>query len=199
MKKYCILILFLISTFCFAQNIPGKIVLNDGKELNGLLKVSFNKFVFRETKDSKVIRYGYKDAKYALLYFDDNKYMKLEFIPVKHQKKPILFNVMIQDEMSLLNEVPIAQNSVTRTDGKINPAIGVINSATFYVKKKEDEFAQYYLAVGYIPKTGFYKVIREYFTDCPELHAKVDNGEFEKKDYIEIVKFYNKNCAKDLK
>lgn len=73
--------------------------------------------------------------------------------------------------------------------------IGFRNTSTYHIRRASDKVGQYYVAYGYIPKISFKKVVLSYFTDCPQLQEKVENGEFKKDDFVKVVEFYNQNCA----
>ncbi len=138
MKKILFIILFIFSQNVFTQNIKGMMVLNDGSKLEGFFKISLNKFVYRKNKDSKIEKFGYKEAKYLLLDNEDGTYSKFEFISVKDQKKPILFNVMIEDNLSLYSQVLISPNSVTKV-GTVSSGLVVRYTSTYYVKRKDEK------------------------------------------------------------
>ncbi len=42
---------------------------------------------------------------------------------------------------------------------------------------------------------GFRGDMTTYFEDCPELAARIDNRDLRRRDAVEIVQFYNRNCG----
>ena len=94
--------------------------------------------------------------------------------------------------------LPIVKDGFLKLYGAYNTAYtgtGFMNHSTFHVRKSNEKLGQYFVAFGYIPKVGFYKVIKNYFADCPGLQEKVKKGELDQDDYIKIVDYYNENCA----
>jgi hypothetical protein len=64
-----------------------------------------------------------------------------------------------------------------------------------YVQKSKDSIAY---NLGYIygaGERGIKKRVRDYFTDCPNLVELVDNNKIEKYDTLQIIKYYEDNCA----
>ncbi len=59
----------------------------------------------------------------------------------------------------------------------------------YYVAKKNEE-----IAVSLESGKKFKKTASKYFSDCPDLVAKIQSKEYKKRDIVEIVKFYNENC-----
>ena len=45
---------------------------------------------------------------------------------------------------------------------------------------------------------SFRKDLMLYFSDCPELSQKIESKEFRSSEIVQMVKFYNANCAKGL-
>ena len=46
-----------------------------------------------------------------------------------------------------------------------------------------------------LTKVGFKEQMREYLKDCPDLVAKIEVGEYKKKDAVKIVEYYNEYCG----
>ncbi len=65
-----------------------------------------------------------------------------------------------------------------------------------FVKRKDEEYAY---NMGYIygaAQKGIKKRVEAYFTDCPELIDRVKRNEIERKDTMEIVRYYDEYCIK---
>ncbi len=179
------LILF-VSTSCFSQKDKGSIVLIDGSVISGLVKINSNTIKFKDSKNSKSVEYDFKTAKSATFYDQKNKEYKYEFITIENKENPVLFKLEIDGYLKLYSESLSSYGGMS----------GFRSSSTFYIKKENEPISQYYVAFGYIPKISFNNVIESYFTDCKAIQDKVKNGDFKKKDYFEIIEYYNANCAR---
>lgn len=69
------------------------------------------------------------------------------------------------------------------------------DSDNTYLQKANEKIAY---NMGYIygagPR-GIKKRVRDFFADCPSLVQMVDNDEIDKKETLEMVKFYESNCG----
>lgn len=183
--------LLLLTTFiCFSQKEHGTITLNNGSTITGLVKVTKSAFKFKESEDSEAVKYDFEKAKEATITDKKGIITKFEFVALKEGKQPELLQIVEDGYMRLYSDSNTYFGSAAPGAGS-----SFRTTETYYVKRKNETVAQYYLAVGYIPKIGFKKVIETYFKDCLEIQQKVENKEFRSNDYIEVVKFYNSNCA----
>ncbi|BCY27725.1 hypothetical protein [Flavobacterium okayamense] len=187
MKKIILLVLLSVGLNSNAQKEKGTVILKDNTKLEGLVKISSNKIIYKKDKASKSINYDYSSALSAEIINKENITTIFEFVPVEYKKTPLLLRVEIDGFLRLYSESTSTFNGVS--------GVGFRSSSTYHLKRKKDKFGQYYVAFGYIPKVSFNKVIEEYFIDCPNLQKKVKKGELKKNDYAEIVMFYNENCA----
>ena len=79
---------------------------------------------------------------------------------------------------------------------KLFTVLNVFAANETYILRKTDNVA---FNIGYIygaDARPFRRRIREYFTDCQDLVAKVEKGEFHNTDAIKIAQFYDENCGK---
>ena len=69
-------------------------------------------------------------------------------------------------------------------------------TGTYYQFKRKHEERIANLDKGGPYWSNFAKVASEYFADCPELVAKIQNREenFTHKDQVNVVRYYNKQC-----
>lgn len=67
------------------------------------------------------------------------------------------------------------------------------NSTTYYVKRSEEMIAEN-IGLNDLFK-NYKKTSKDFFSDCPELVAKLENNEFKKNEIEEVVIFYNENCS----
>lgn len=180
----------LLYALSFAQSEKGTVTLTDGTVVSGFVKVTNNAFKFKATENSESVKYNYEAAKEAEVTDKKGVSTKYEFIVLKEGKKPELFKIIIDGYLRLYYD-----ESVSFGGGAMGAPSSFKNGGTYYIKRKNENVAQYYHAVSYIPKIGFKKVIESYFTDCTLLQQKVDNKEFRADDFTDVVKFYNSNCA----
>jgi hypothetical protein len=189
MKKALLLIFTLSTCFSFAQKEKGTVTLIDGTILNGYVSVS-NKIKFRSSLEEKSTTYDYESAKEATVVDKKGKESKFEYVVIKENKKPIILEILVDGFLRLYTE-----NTTQYTSSFGGGGMGGFrSSSTYYLKKQTEEIAQQCAAFGYIGNS-FKKFINSYFTDCPEIITKVEKKEFKKKNYDEIVEFYNSNCA----
>lgn len=189
MKKIYFLLIIFSAYQCFSQKDRGTITLLNGTVLSGLVKVTSSSFKFKATEDSETIKYDYNDAISATVTNSKNEELKYEYVYVEYQKKPLLLTVVIDGYLKLYGEY------TTSFGGGMALGTGYRSTSTYHIKRANDKFGQYFVAYGYIPKIGFKKVVKNYFTDCPELQNKVASDEFKKDDFKKIVTYYNQTCA----
>ncbi|MCF6280409.1 MAG: hypothetical protein L3J14_08690 [Flavobacteriaceae bacterium] len=83
-------------------------------------------------------------------------------------------------------------------DMGINGGFVGMNSYTitsYYVSKHDEPLLTYLGAKGSLFSKNFKKAASEYFSDCPKLVWMIKNKELKKRDIVEIVDYYNKNCG----
>jgi len=199
MKNITLALALLIGFLSYGQKDNGTITLLDGSVLTGLVKATSSSFKFKANKNDKAVKYDHATATSATVTNKDNEVLKYEFVYVDYQEKPLLLTVLREGFLTLYGEF-----STHFYAGGMGMGVGIGggmgmgmggSSSTYHIKRATDKMGQYYIAYGYIPKVGFKKVIKSYFTDCPQLQEKVEKGEFKKDDFEAIVLFYNDHCA----
>lgn len=187
MKQNLFLLFILFISFIQAQKNNGTMIFNDGKILNGLIKIYGNEIIFKKTEKSERENYNYENISAVTFLDKENTTQRFEYIKLEHKNKPQLCYVEINDFLKLYSSVSSSFN--------MNGLAGYFRStSTFYIKRENEEFATYYVAFGYIPKTSFKNVVFDYFKDCNNLIKKLERKDFKKKHYFEIIKYYNANC-----
>ncbi|WP_127139645.1 hypothetical protein [Flagellimonas marinaquae] len=188
MKQKVILTLFLLlMTFIQAQKNYGTLIFNDGRKLNGLIKIKGNDIIFKKSEKSERENYNYENIS-ALTFLDkENTTQRFEYIKLDHKNIPKLCYVEINDFLKLYSNVS-SSFIMNGMGGNLR------STSTFHIKRENEEFATYYVAFGYIPKNSFKSVVLEYFKDCQHLINKLEKKEFKKKHYFEIIEYYNNNC-----
>ncbi len=185
MKKIFTIILFLTFISISAQKNKGILYFNDGTSLEGLVKVKAETIKFRSSKKSKSVEYSFKDNLKSIDYYDsfDNLY-KLEYVKFESNKNPKLMFIMRGDFLKLYSMTLFRYN--VRVDTGVRRDL--------YLKKENEDVATYFFSRGYITKKSFKKVVLEYFNDCQSLIEKINNKEFTKIEYLEIIDYYNDKC-----
>ena len=189
MKQKLTLSLFLLFFISIiqAQKDNGTLIFNDGKTLNGLIKIKGNEIIFKTSKKSEKVNYNYEKVSAVTFLDKKNKTHRFEYIKLDDKNKPQLYYVEINDFLKLYSSV---SSSFNMSGGLGNNK----STSTFYIKRENEELATYFVAFGYIPKNSFKNVVFEYFKDCISLVNKFEKKEFKKKHYFEIIEYYNKNC-----
>ncbi len=75
--------------------------------------------------------------------------------------------------------------------GVTNTSLGSVFEESLLIKDDEEA-----VIFNYIELKSFKKRATEYFSDCPDLITKFENNEFKREDLVQIVNYYNDNCAK---
>lgn len=190
MKNISLTVVILFSLQSYCQKDKGTITLINGKVLSGLVKATSSSFKFKENVNSEPIKYDFNEAISATVVNSKNEEIKYEYVYVEYQKNPLLLTVMSDGFLKLY-----AEFSTSYGGGGAGAGMGFRSSSTYHIKRTTDKMGQYFIAYGYVPKEGFKKVVKSYFTDCPQLQEKVENGAFKKDDFEKIVDYYNQNCA----
>ncbi len=215
MKKITLLIvLALIFAFSAeAKKIKGRIILEyDTLEVTFKIKVNF----FTQTPNFELLQY-------KVIYFDDagNKKVLLpqycKEIQFTHEtvkvrmlsrqntlglggklfpKTHVFLRLHIDGPMKLFNYYFTASTPTMMGGGMVGAPmmsgamVGAISySADSFILQKDDE-----QMIRPSP-ISFRKDLMLYFSDCPELSQKIESKEFRSGEIVQMVKFYNSNCA----
>jgi hypothetical protein len=187
MKNLYILIFVFSNIISFAQYNNGKIQLNDGNELNGLIKITKGYDVkYKSDDDSKVIEYDNDLIK--SFEFTENgilrKFIYSETTHINNEKSRVdkwnkLLEIIIEGKVSLFKYYISVDNMV---------------HTSYYLKKETDKLPLFYYGEGYLYKQKFIPFVSTYFSDCVNLVEKVKAKEFKHKEFKEVVEYYNKEC-----
>ncbi len=200
MKKTLLLTLTVFLFNLSAQKTKAIIYFKDGeqKEGYGILARS-NSVKFTDSKKGKLEKYTRDDLKAVKIYTDEG-IKKYVYVKVENHKKSILINEVMKGDLSLYTETKYNYNSTSGFAGMGNGLGFVLGGGGyeitkyFLLKKGWDEAVSFGKRGESITK-NFKKVAKESFEECPSLLTKVENGDFKRKDIVEMVEFYNENCA----
>lgn len=155
-------------------------------------KVKFKELVSGKSKnyDSRKVKRLEFNLESSSYYYkklgDTRKFILLKL--VKEGEKMSLYTAL----SNVTQSVPFSQNTVT---GGIS--INIFNKEqkfreTLFFAKTDDDKAFYFHDNTRDEKLK--KTIRKYFSNCPKFVTKIDNNEFDKKDIIAVIDFYNSKC-----
>ena len=187
MRKLFILIFTLSNFIVFSQYNKGKIFLNNGDELIGLIKITKGDDVkFKSDNDSKVIEYD-DDLIKSFEFTENNilrKYVYSETTHLDNEKSRTdkwnkLLEVKVEGKVSLFRYVTTVNN---------------MRHVSYYLKKESDKLPVFYCGKGYFYKQKFIPFVSKYFSDCKNLVEKVKSKELKQKEFEIVVEFYNNEC-----
>lgn len=177
--------ILMLPLFAIGQKLPGTIHFLNGTSISGTVKVASGDIKYWASPDAKPDTYDFTGATSVTMTTENGEQVKYEYVYFDFQKKPILLMVEIEGYLTLYSD----------SSSYYTGAGGFQGSNTYYLKKRGEKLGQWYMCYGYIPKIQLPKVIDNYFNDCKVIQEKYHNWEFKKKDYREIVNYYNQNCA----
>lgn len=190
-----LILLMLFPLFGLAQKAPGTIYFLDGTSISGTVKVTSGDIKYWASPTAKPDVYDYGGATGVSLTNDKGEQIKYEYVYFDFRKTPLLLKVEKEGYLTLYSDSSSYYAGPAAGMPGGGMGMGGGSTSTYYLKKKNDKLGQWYLCFGYISKINFTNVIESYFKDCKAIQDKYANGEFRKKHYMEIVDFYNQNCA----
>jgi len=176
-----------------SQKDEGTVTLKNGSIINGLVKITSDKIVFKSNKNADSKKYDFTEARAASIKDKKGNKTTFEYVVIKEGKDPELLELIVDGYLKLYGQGTTTYTAMPVGMGGYGG--GFRSTSTHYVKKENETVAQFYKCEGYIPKISFKKFVDEYFTDCPKLQSKVKKKEFKKKHFKEVVEYYNNNCA----
>ncbi len=201
MKKY--LLFFFITLFCnlaLGQDREAKLLLKDSTEVEGFGEIRKNKIYFKLTLDEQPEEWTEDDAK-GLEFIGHRSPEKYVYIVHGKKNEALLMEVIQQGPVELYQDAyytaeyttlvtPI--NVKTRKIGDLDPystTATTVKVIEYYIKKPND-------AKATKVTMDFKKIGQIFFSDCEDLMANINEEEFfEEEEIIDLVKFYNRNCA----
>lgn len=222
MKKYLlVLLLFFSANIVIAQYgwTDAEVHLKNGKVLAGEAKLTMmssginigkEKLKFRDKNKKNKSKHLPEEVDFAIFTInykekiDGEKFERTrieKYIPVylnQRQTRMGFVELMVDGKLKLVGRTVSVQ-----TGGGFMSATGAPNSAPIYqpgfmgshnqvMILREGEKPEVFNQVSLLK--SFKNRAMEYFEDCPELKAKLENKDFIKEDLQDIVKFYNANC-----
>ncbi len=188
MKSLFVSIFLFIYTCSFSQYNRGKIQLNDGTELIGLIKITKDDGVkFKIDDDSAEKKYN-NDLIKSFEFNENNilrKFIYSETIHIDNKKSRSdkwnkLLEILIDGKIKLYMYYTIVYNNTGQT--------------SYYIKKENDNLPVFYYGEGYLYKQKFIPFVEKYFSDCTTLIDKVKSKELKHSEFKEVVQYYNQSC-----
>jgi len=185
-----VLIILFLSANVFSQDeYPHKLVFKDGHEIRGKVVVwNGRSVIFRNAKTNEKESYKYKLLK-SIRYFETGE--EYDGLYVLKQLKGTDRTLRLTKAVSGKVECYyIARESSAAAFGSDDT---VVSSIYFMCKQGDIEVSQVRSGLRF-KKTR--EKLKEYFSDCPDILSKIDEGDFgDKIESLEpLVRHYNTKC-----
>ncbi|MBQ4822593.1 hypothetical protein [Aquimarina sp. MMG016] len=192
MKKTFLLLLITILTGIgtYGQKTNATLIFKNGIKLRGLGTVINDGDVkFRESKKHKRVYYSFDKLDSVMVYDTDVVYTYVRK-KVKDKLERKVLRVVAKGKKVTLYKVVIEGY----TDTGMGPSFGHHHSISGYYASKEGEKEVTHLGSSGLFSINFKKAASKYFEDCPVLVEKIKNKKYKKRNILEIVEYYNKEC-----
>jgi hypothetical protein len=168
----------------------GVLVFNSGIELEGLIKFEnvytkmngmklIGEIKFKDKKSKSKRKYNKAQIDYFTIENNSGNYEKYSFEKLS-KNYTLLLRVLAEGKMNLYSEDVI--NTMPGFSGGI-PA------TRMYIKMKGEDVVEY---KNFTQIFKSFKIIsQEYFSECPSLMTKINNGIYTSRDIIRVVEEYN--------
>lgn len=191
--KIIFLILFFnsITTFGYAQMNPSELMLKTGEKLIVQGKISGDYIKYKLHSKDKSKKLHFSEIDHVKIRFSKDDIKTYRYLKVKGSEKSRVLEEKIKGKVSLYT---------TSTSGYHNPFGYGINRIEYtienYFVKRKDDVDITHLGSNQLITKDFIEAATMFFSDCKQLVEKVKNKELKKRDIVQIVQFYNKNCDK---
>lgn len=199
MKKTFLLVLiscFVGSYMGIAQKDVATLYFKDGKKLTGFAKlINGDQVKFKKSKSDKAEKFHFENLEQVVI---NDKEKASTYIYLEISKG--YFNVVRELEIGTVNLYVLEQTGysspmfVGGANGQMNMMHGnYYDIKNLYVSKGVNGEVTH-LGSNQLFSKNFKNAASDYFADCPELVAKIQNKEYRKKHVKDIVHFYNLKC-----
>ena len=219
--KTTILILFMLLTTAmgFSQKIEATLHLKDGTTKTGFIKYGLNPFApnlyvtdkvkYRKTITSKEIT----EYAYSLIsridVLEEGKLMRSLYFRTTEKNPKIVLELLLVYQEGEVNLYAAPVDVITPNDVVQSGKPYVVASVSAYYLQKDGEAHVFKVFPGKVMGISSEKLMQDYFEDCPKLVELIGRKAFKmyvantpsladqksKNRLIEIVKYYNTNCA----
>lgn len=182
----------------FGQKTRAELIFKDGSLLEGIAEPihSYN-IKFKKDLNAKKQYFSFDEVDTLKVYYDLEPTIyvlvkiKKGYVPKVLELARSGKNVVHYRNILPVKTLPVA---IPSNDGGSFMIGGGISRGTHsYVRKPYEEEAVHLASSNWISK-NFKNTASNFFSDCPELVEKIQNGEFKKRDLKEIIDFYNTKC-----
>lgn len=195
MKKIIVLSFLLVTFFSFSQNQKATLFFKDGTHQSGYAKIiGSDEIKFKKDKKAKKEIYN-SDTIEALYILENDKNVVYHYKKVKNKKNLKLLELLEKGILTLYRDL-----NQGYTAGFAAGGVGGFGGggrhysiSSYYVSKDENSEV-YHLGSTDLFSKNFKKAATDYFKDCPSLVSLIEARKLKKKDIVEIVQYYNKNC-----
>ncbi len=185
----CSLSLFIFSNL-IAQN-KFSLTLKDGSVINGLVRISENKIVFRKSLDSEEEFYDYKTIKKMTVPEKNYVYKIVEGSGGTNSIK--LVEVVISGKISLYKGTQQIYYNPSTTNGILGG--GSTSSYSIYYISNKDSDVVTNLRIGNIYSSRFKQIAKKHFKSCPDLLEKINKKYFGRYSITSVIMYFNENCG----
>jgi sRNA-binding regulator protein Hfq len=201
MKLIVLAFLFINSISSYSQQKKAILYLKNGSNLQGFAKINSydDEIKFKTDKNSKALVYKAADVEKIFLE-EKNENIEYRYKSINEDKsRPYLLVLRIEGKLSLYEYYKSLPGIDNKSAHQKNSAIG--NTKTYsipyyFVTKNNEEQAVFLGSGGGIGgQKKFMKRTERFVSDCPELVKKIKQKEFQRKDIIKIIIYYNDNCS----
>ncbi|MEM6718329.1 MAG: hypothetical protein AAF611_03340 [Bacteroidota bacterium] len=205
MKKLLFLLCFIISIHAFGQHTwtEGTLHLNNGIVKKGLIifpQVSKDlilfpkkqRVLFKANKKAKKEKYDHKNVEKVVFINADKEAEEYIYIPVS-KKRHELFKKIVEGKATLYSRIVAytegssGEQELSFTDDFVMTDLN--DYGEFYVLREGEKIASPLITLRL--SRSFKKRAMEYFSDCPEIVAKLKDKTFRQEDIKEVVTMYN--------
>lgn len=199
MKKLLLFIALLCTSAVYAQDFqPGTLRFANGKEMTGFVKsssVQEKNAVFKATDSAAKEKISREEL--SKITFPQKDAEAVTYVPVhtvtygRKSKEPLWLQVLMEGPVTLCGHgatMSFQRGGLPRS----------VTDITFYAKRTDEEGASWVGmhfnsgAMGINVQNTFRKQAGKYFSDYPELAARIENKEFKVLELPAVVTAYNK-------
>lgn len=203
MKKIILIIVISLTTnlanaqlsFLLKKHQKATIFLKNETKKEGYIKfLNNNKISFKEKKNGKasILNHNTVDKITTRINY---KKCTFKYITIENNQKPSLLEIIGEGKVILYEKSYSTHNLPILTNNSFNTnnTQSLTHYTEVFVSRPNDSIATD-LDYKKFNRKHFFKKIIEYFKDCPSLIKKIKAKEYKRRDFIEIVDYYNDNC-----
>jgi len=174
MKKNLLILAFLSFINVYPQYSFGILYFKDGSHEMGFITVkSNNKIKFKKETNLKPVTYDHTEV----LGFNNND--EYEYVVIK--QKPVILKVETKGKINLYSDIVAGAGHFNQNGVFYGSELRII----YYIQHEDTIIVNN----GRLKKKDTFLI-----DDCPELLKKINHRKIKRRNLVEIIKFYNKNC-----